>query len=114
MCAEPATWCWTGSANWLVRHARADLTTAIDGVRICKTDHGTAPETSMSGTVLALVAQGGKRLALGERVYDYRPGQYLVASVDLPVTGHAIDATPAKPTLGFGMTPAPTTWPPTS
>ena len=36
------------------------------------------------GTVIALIAQGAKRLASGERVYDYRAGQYLVASVDLP------------------------------
>ena len=42
----------------------------------------------MSGTVLAVIAQGGKRLALGNRVYDYGVGQYLIASVDLPVTGH--------------------------
>ena len=58
----------------------------------------------MSGTVLAVVAQGRKRLALGDRVYEYGAGQYLVASVDLPVTGHAVDVDPGRPTLGFGMT----------
>ncbi|BCI51391.1 AraC family transcriptional regulator [Mycolicibacterium litorale] len=88
----------------LDRHARPDLTTAIDGVRICKFDHAPAPETAMSGTVLAVIAQGGKRLALGDRFYDYRAGQYLVASVDVPVTGQVIDSVPGMPTLGFGMT----------
>ncbi|HEX4361969.1 MAG TPA: AraC family transcriptional regulator [Pseudonocardia sp.] len=88
----------------LERHARPDLTTAIAGVRICKVEHTVSPVPSMSGTVLAVVAQGRKRLALGDRVYDYGAGQYLVASVDLPVTGHAIDAAPARPALGFGMT----------
>jgi AraC-like DNA-binding protein len=88
----------------LDRHARPDLTTAIDGVWICKTAHTDSPESGMSGTVLAVVAQGGKRLAMGDRVYDYGVGQYLVASVDLPVTGHVIAATPDHPTLGFGMT----------
>jgi AraC-like DNA-binding protein len=88
----------------LDRHARPDLTTAIDGVRICKVDHAAAPESSMSGTVLAVIAQGGKRLALGDRFYEYRAGQYLVASVDVPVTGHVMDAAPDRPTLGFGMT----------
>jgi AraC-like DNA-binding protein len=88
----------------LERHARPGLATAIDGVRICKADHAAAPESSMSGTVLAVVAQGGKRLALGDRFYDYGAGQYLVTSVDLPVTGHVIDAAPGKPALGFGMT----------
>jgi AraC-like DNA-binding protein len=93
----------------LERHARPDLTTAIDGVRICKVDHIPSPESSMSGTVLAVVAQGGKRLALGDRVYDYGVGQYLVASVDLPVTGHVVDAAPGHPTLAFGMTLEPGT-----
>jgi AraC-like DNA-binding protein len=88
----------------LDRHGRPDGTTAIDGVQICKVDHSVSPESSMSGTVLAVVAQGGKRLALGDRVYEYGAGQYLVASVDLPVTGHVIDADPGRPTLGFGMT----------
>jgi AraC-like DNA-binding protein len=88
----------------LERHVRPDLTTAIDGVRICKADHAVPPESSMSGTVLAVIARGGKRLALGDRVYEYGAGQYLVASVDLPVTGHVVDAAPGHPTLGFGMT----------
>jgi AraC-like DNA-binding protein len=88
----------------LERHARPDLSTAVDGVRICKVDHAVGPESAMSGTVLAVIAQGGKRLALGDRFYDYGAGQYLVASVDLPVTGHVIDAAPGRPALGFGMT----------
>ncbi|MEV6903807.1 AraC family transcriptional regulator [Amycolatopsis sp. NPDC051372] len=84
------------------RHARPDLTTAIDGIQACRFDQRSAPAAGMSGTVLAVIAQGGKRLALGERLYDYRPGQYLVTSVDLPVTGHVIDT--GQSTLGFGMT----------
>ncbi|HWG23291.1 AraC family transcriptional regulator [Actinospica sp.] len=87
----------------LDRHARPDLATAVEGVRICKTDRAAAPETSMSGTVLAVIAQGRKRLALGDHFYDYGPGQYLIASVDLPVTGHVVDADAGRPTLGFGM-----------
>jgi AraC-like DNA-binding protein len=87
----------------LERHVRPDSTTGIDGVRICKTDHTAAPVSSMSGTVLAVIAQGGKRLALGDRVYEYGAGQYLVASVDLPVTGHSVEV-PGHPALGFAMT----------
>lgn len=86
------------------RHARPDLTTAIDGVRVCRADHEVAPESGTTGTVLAIVAQGTKRLALGEDLFEYGPGQYLVASVDLPVTGHFVEATSAGPALAFGMT----------
>ncbi|MCI2423912.1 AraC family transcriptional regulator [Saccharopolyspora sp. K220] len=88
----------------LERHVRPDGTTAIDGVRICGADHAVAPETAMSGTVLAIIAQGDKRLALGDRVFEYGAGQYLVASIDLPLTGHFVDTVPSEASLGFGMT----------
>lgn len=88
----------------LARHARPEWTTAIDGVLISKVERSDPPAPSMTGTVLAVIAQGAKRLALGDRVYEYRAGQYLVASVDLPVTGQFTDADPEHPALGFGLT----------
>ncbi|PWR12823.1 AraC family transcriptional regulator [Micromonospora acroterricola] len=88
----------------LTRHARPDGTTAIDGVLISQAERPNVPSASMSGTVLALIAQGAKRLALGDRVFEYRAGQYLVASVDLPVTGHFTEASRDRPALGFGLT----------
>ncbi|MZE77673.1 AraC family transcriptional regulator [Streptomyces xinghaiensis] len=87
----------------LARHARPDSTTAVDGVLVSKVDRADPPVPSMSGTVLAVIAQGAKRLALGDRVYEYRAGQYLVASVDLPVTGQFTLAGPERPALGFGL-----------
>jgi AraC-like DNA-binding protein len=87
----------------LAHHARPDLTTAIDGVLISKVGESGEPSASMTGTVLALIAQGTKRLALGDRVYEYRAGKYLIASVDLPVTGHFTEASPERPALGFGL-----------
>ncbi len=87
----------------IARHARPDETTAIDGVLLsCVTRVG-EPAAARSGTILAVIAQGEKRLAVGERVYDYGPGQYLVASLDLPVTGHFTRASAAEPALGFGL-----------
>ncbi|WP_308121211.1 AraC family transcriptional regulator [Paractinoplanes bogorensis] len=83
----------------LNRHARSGSTTAIDGMLIGRAERAYEESTSMSGTVLALIAQGAKTLALGDRVYEYRAGQYLVASIDLPVTGHYTEA----PALGFGL-----------
>ncbi|WP_262015039.1 AraC family transcriptional regulator [Micromonospora sp. Mcm103] len=87
----------------LARYARPDMSTAIDGVLISKVERQSPPATSMSGTVMALVAQGAKQMALGDRVYEYRAGQYLVASVDLPVTGRFTRAGADSPALGFGL-----------
>ena len=52
---------------------------------------------------MALIAQGTKRLACGGRVHEYTAGQYLVASVDLPISGHYSQASPERPALGFGL-----------
>ncbi|MEV6814377.1 AraC family transcriptional regulator [Micromonospora sp. NPDC051296] len=93
----------------LARHARPDMSTAIDGVLISRVEQQTPPTTSMSGTVLALIAQGAKQMALGDRVYEYRAGQHLVASVDLPVTGRFTQASADSPALGFGLVLHPAT-----
>jgi AraC-like DNA-binding protein len=87
----------------IARHARADETTAIDGVLLSALGRPGEPQASTSGTVMALIAQGAKRLAIGDRVFDYRPGQYLVASVDLPIIGHYTHASADEPALGFGL-----------
>jgi AraC-like DNA-binding protein len=93
----------------IARHARRDETTAIDGVLLSSAETTDEPRTATSGTVFALIAQGAKRLAIGDRVYEYRAGQYLVASVDLPVTGHYSQASPHEPALGFGLVLRPST-----
>jgi AraC-like DNA-binding protein len=88
----------------IAAHARDDTTTAIDGVFVSLVERPTAPTLSVTGAVLAVIAQGAKRLAVGERILDYRAGQYVVASVDLPVTGRFSEASPEQPALGFGLT----------
>jgi len=93
----------------IARHAGRDERTAIDGVLLSAVTRPGEPAASRSGTVLAVIAQGAKRLALGDRTYDYGPGQYLVASVDLPVTGHFTHASDTEPALGFGLVLRPAT-----
>ncbi|HEX6341137.1 AraC family transcriptional regulator [Umezawaea sp.] len=88
----------------LERHARPDTTTAIEDVLVSKVDRDDGPSPAMSGTVMALIARGAKHIALGDRVHEYRAGQYLVASVDLPITGHYVGVGPESPALGFGLT----------
>ncbi|MEU9450994.1 AraC family transcriptional regulator [Streptomyces sp. NPDC048277] len=87
------------------RHAPrdADAVPAIDGLSLTRAERPTGPRSGIADPVLALVAQGAKRLTLGGRIYDYEVGQYLVVSVDLPVSGHCTRATPERPFLGFGL-----------
>ena len=82
----------------IVRYAAgARRRTVLDGVSV-----GIAPGPTelVSGFLtpsLTVVAQGVKRTVLNDRVHDYRAGQYLVVSVDLPVTGHVLRASAEEP-----------------
>ena len=88
----------------IARHVRPDLRTGIDEVLIFKADKPFPPKPTTYGKVFAFVAQGTKRFGLGDQIYEYRAGQYLVVSVDLPVTAHFSAASPDKPGLGVGLT----------
>ncbi|WP_406431819.1 AraC family transcriptional regulator [Streptomyces sp. NBC_00631] len=87
------------------RHAPrdADVVHAIDGLMLTRAERPTGPRSGIADPVLALVAQGAKRLTLGGRIYDYETGQYLVVSVDLPVSGQCTRASHETPFLGFGF-----------
>ncbi|MDV3348683.1 AraC family transcriptional regulator [Leptothoe sp. LEGE 181152] len=50
---------------------------------------------------LAIIVQGKKEILLGEETYHYGVAQYLMVSVELPVRGFIVEATPDKPYLGF-------------
>jgi len=86
------------------RHAQCGVSrTAIPEVLVSRMEAPGAQDESTTGTILAVIAQGSKRLSVGKTVHDYGPGEYLVASVDLPVTGKFRDASPEHPALGFGL-----------
>lgn len=85
----------------LARHARPDAGSAIDRVGVTRVDRPHAPVPAMTGTALAVMAQGTKHVALGEQLYEHRAGQFLVASVDLPIVGQFIEAAPEAPALCF-------------
>lgn len=88
----------------IARHARPGTRQITSSAAISSIDAAGPPEFSMTGTMLVLLAQGAKTLAVGEQVHTYRAGQTLITSVDLPTTGHFIGATPRTPALGFGLT----------
>jgi AraC-like DNA-binding protein len=74
-----------------------------DGVMTYSTGQVTEPLGNMAEPTLAFVAQGMKRSVLGDHVFDYRAGQFLVVSLDLPLSGHIVEASPAEPFLAVGL-----------
>jgi len=89
------------------RHVRPDGTTAIDGLRLSSVDN-TDEHHSLTAPQLVLLAQGGKRLLLGEEVFEYRAGDCLVVSAEVPVSGHFFGISRRAPALGLGLVLRPT------
>ncbi|WP_305849530.1 AraC family transcriptional regulator [Pyxidicoccus parkwayensis] len=77
--------------------------TAIPRVALIRTSRPGEPLVALHQPALCVVAQGAKKVILGDEVYRYAPPQHLVASVDLPVTGQVTHATPAAPYLCFRL-----------
>lgn len=86
----------------IATHARSDLRTSIDGLRLSHVTDS-SPHHSLTQPVLVVMAQGGKRLLLGDELFEYRAGQFLVVTTNLPVTGH-FEASPEVPSLALGIT----------
>ncbi|HLY58881.1 MAG TPA: AraC family transcriptional regulator [Stellaceae bacterium] len=89
----------------IIRHVGIpDAGLPLSGVRLRTTTAPTEPVNAVYEPIFALVAQGGKRTVLGDKVFEYGAGDYLVASVDLPIIGQVCRASSEEPYLGFAMT----------
>jgi AraC-like DNA-binding protein len=86
----------------ITAHARPDHRTPIDGLLMSSVDDA-GTHHSLTEPLLVVMAQGGKRLLLGDEVFEYRAGQILVVTAVLPVTGHFLDASPQVPALAMGL-----------
>ena len=86
----------------IASHARPELRTPIAGLRLSKVETS-ASHHSLTEPLLVIMAQGGKRLLLGDQVYEYRAGECLMLAAELHVTGHFIDASPQVPALAMGL-----------
>lgn len=77
--------------------------TPIERLSFIRASRPNAPVHALHQPAFCLIAQGSKQLMLGEEVYDYDASRYLVVSVDLPVSGQVMRATPASPYLCFRL-----------
>jgi AraC-like DNA-binding protein len=86
----------------LTRHAGEGMTrTALPGVSVYCAPTTTEPLGDMVEPTLAVVAQGVKATALNGHPFTYGPGQFLIVSVELPVVGRIVQASPDEPFLAF-------------
>ena len=64
----------------------------------------TPPLGCVADPTFALVAQGAKRAVLGDRVFDYPAGKYLIVGIELPIVANVVQASVDEPFLGLGLT----------
>ncbi|HEY6872977.1 MAG TPA: AraC family transcriptional regulator [Geobacteraceae bacterium] len=78
-------------------------TTAVPGLSLFRRIETTEPITGMYEPSICLVAQGAKRVVLGDDTYVYDAHHYLITSVHLPTVVQIIEASREKPYLGLRL-----------
>ena len=86
-------------ARWTEKTPR--LMTTVPGLWVFRHDEPTQPMTAMYEPSICFVAQGAKRVLLGDDSYVYDANHYLITSVHLPTIVQVVEATPEQPFLGL-------------
>jgi len=76
----------------------------VPGLSLYRREATTDLITGMYEPSVCVVAQGAKRVLLGDDTYVYDAQHYLITSVHLPTLVQIIEATPEKPYLGLRLT----------
>ena len=69
----------------------------------------TEPVHVFAEPAFCVIAQGSKEIQLGEDTFHYDPAHYLITTVELPLIGQVIEASPRRPYLGFRLVLDPST-----
>ncbi|MFH4462911.1 AraC family transcriptional regulator [Vibrio diabolicus] len=77
--------------------------TEIPGLRFSRWATPTPPTSYTHNPSICLIAQGRKRVLLGEDSFVYDANHFLISSVDLPIIANIIEASEDKPYLGVIM-----------
>ncbi len=75
----------------------------IDGLTLFRSDQPRPPVNTLYRPTLCVVAQGRKRVLLGERILEYNASNYLIVTVDVPVQGCIVEASPERPLLSLSL-----------
>jgi AraC-type transcriptional regulator N-terminus len=86
-------------ARWTEKGTQ--LMTAIPGLSLYRGDEPTQPTSYMQEPSMCLIAQGVKRVLLGDDTYVFDVHHFLITSVDLPTVVQIIQASREKPYLSL-------------
>jgi AraC-like DNA-binding protein len=88
-------------AELIARYAVSDglHPTPLSRLFLIRLSRPTEPLPVLQQPALCIVAQGRKQVTIGSKVHQYDSGRYFVVSVEVPVTGQVVEATPQRPYL---------------
>jgi AraC-like DNA-binding protein len=77
--------------------------TAIPSLFVIRNSNVTEPVYRVYKPSLCFIAQGTKEIILAKDRFEYGPANYLISSMNLPVIGQIIKASPNAPYLSFKL-----------
>jgi AraC-like DNA-binding protein len=92
-------------AAQLKRHATADgeIVTAVPGVKLYRASSTATIQRGILRPSVCVVAQGEERVEAGELTLRYGAGDFIASAIDMPVTGHAVAVSAARPYLAVAF-----------
>lgn len=95
----------SGFSDLIARHVAGDgvHATAVPRLQLIRSIRPSEPLATLHDPALCIVTQGYKQVLLGERLYGYGAGQFLVVPVAVPVIGQVTEATAERPYLCFRL-----------
>ena len=73
------------------------------GFFLARSNQPTEQLHSVFKPAFCVISQGSKQVLLGEEVFRYDPGHYLISTVDLPIVSQVVEATKERPYLSFRL-----------
>ena len=87
----------------LQRYAAPECRELLPKLTLWSSDAATEPTPVIYEPMLYFTIQGIKRMSVGERHLEHRPGTFLLASIDVPVVCTVTDCNPERPYLGLAL-----------
>lgn len=73
------------------------------GIFLARSSRLTEQLHSVFTPAFCVIAQGSKQVLLGDEVFRYDPGHYLISTVDLPIASQIVEASPERPYFSFRL-----------
>jgi AraC-like DNA-binding protein len=87
---------------WFIGSAERQVT-EVPGLVLVRRTAPTAPCSGTYTPSVIVVAQGSKRVDLGQTTFTYDRSRFLLTSIDLPIVSQIVEASEAKPLLAVAL-----------